>query len=138
MQDLGKQLALEDMSSDYQQIAELVGMDGFLRLVEQYGGYQLYIPKYEGLFRNARDEEIRASFTGYNVEELARRYNLTTRHIRYIVAPILKQVKARPIDGQIGWFGKGNSASGILPEPDGSVMMKQNIQTDHEIVANGE
>jgi hypothetical protein len=127
-QHMSRQPALEDIGSDYQQIAELIGMDNFLRLVEQYGGYQLYIPKYEGLFRSTRDEEIRASYNGYNVEALARKYNLTTRHIRYIVAPVFKQVKARPVNGQIGWFG--DSASNILPEPYGSVIMKQNIETN--------
>jgi hypothetical protein len=101
---LDRQPTLEDISSEYQQIVELIGMDGFLRLVEQFGGYQLYIPKYEGLLRNARNEEIREAFTGYNIDDLARKYNLTTRYIRYIVAPILRKVQARPIDGQIGFL----------------------------------
>ena len=38
-------LKLEDISSEYRPIAELVGTDGLIRLAERYGGYQLYIPK---------------------------------------------------------------------------------------------
>ena len=96
-------LKLEDISSEYRPIAELVGTDGLIRLAERYGGYQLYIPKPESLSRNARDEAIREAFDGYNFNELASQYGLSPRHIRVIVAPVLKRVRAKPIDGQLSF-----------------------------------
>ncbi len=98
---MARDMTLNDVSSEYRPIAELVGTDGLMRLAQQYGGYQLYIPKPESLRRNVRDEEIRAAFDGYNFNELANRYGLSPRHIRVIVAPVLKRVRAKPIDGQI-------------------------------------
>lgn len=101
---LDRALKIEDISSEYTQMAELLGMDKFLALVDQYGGFQVYIPKADGLCRNARDEEIRASFTGYNIAELAKKYNLSTRQIRTIIAPVFRAVRCKPIDGQVGIF----------------------------------
>lgn len=96
-------LKLEDISSEYRPIAELVGTDGLIRLAERYGGYQLYIPKPESLSRNARDEAIREAFDGYNFNELASMYGLSPRHIRVIVAPVLKRVRAKPVNGQLSF-----------------------------------
>ena len=97
-------LNMDDISSEYREIAELISVEALLRLSERYGGYQLYIPKKDSLCRNARDEEIRAQFTGYNFETLASRYNLSPRHIRLIVAPVLREMRAKPIDGQVSLF----------------------------------
>lgn len=95
---------IEDVRSEYLDIIEIIGLDPFLQLVQAYGGMQLYIPKEESLQRNARDEEIRANFTGHNFTELAKRYKLTERYVREIVSPILKEVRNRPMAGQVTLF----------------------------------
>lgn len=118
---LDRTLKIEDISSEYTQMAELLGIDRFLALVDEYGGCQIYIPKAEGLCRNARDEEIRASFTGFNITELAKKYNLSTRQIRTIIAPVFRQVRNKPIDGQVGLFD-------LLPSNRSGDNMKNNIE----------
>jgi Mor family transcriptional regulator len=53
---------------------------------QQAGGDTIYIPKQDRRVRRIRDEQINAEFTGDNLEELAKKYLLTTRQLRRIVA----------------------------------------------------
>lgn len=55
------------------------------RMIEHFGGEQIYLPKEKGAFIRGRNEEIIAAFNGVNYRELARRFGLTERSIRKIV-----------------------------------------------------
>jgi Mor family transcriptional regulator len=48
-----------------------------------------------------RNERIRAEFDGYNFRELARKYDLTEITIRSIVSDKVRELRARPMDGQL-------------------------------------
>lgn len=69
----------EDVPEDFQDIAEALGMEGFLKLVALCGGQDLYIPKRESLERGPRDRAIRARFDGGNYRALAAQYRLSVR-----------------------------------------------------------
>lgn len=75
----------EDVPEDFQDIAEALGMEGFLKLVALCGGQDLYIPKRESLERGPRDRAIRARFDGGNYRALAAQYRLSVRQIRKII-----------------------------------------------------
>lgn len=94
-------LQLEDLDEERQQVARLIGLDNFKKLMEVYGGVYLYIPKADKLERIERNEQIRAEFNGYNFRELARKYDLTEVSIRSIVSDKVREVRARPMDGQL-------------------------------------
>lgn len=49
-----------DIPAEYTDLVEVLGLDGFLTLVDLCGGQSLYIPKGETLRRDGRDREIRA------------------------------------------------------------------------------
>lgn len=49
-----------DIPAEYADLVEVLGLDGFLTLVDLCGGQSLYIPKGETLRRDGRDREIRA------------------------------------------------------------------------------
>ena len=74
-----------DIPAEYADLVEVLGLDGFLTLVDLCGGQSLYIPKGETLRRDGRDREIRARFTGGNYRALASQFRLSERQIRKIV-----------------------------------------------------
>ena len=75
----------EDIPEEYQDIAEALGMDCFLRLIHLCGGQSLYLPKLDSLEREGRDREIRARFNGGNYRALAAQFRLSERQIRKII-----------------------------------------------------
>lgn len=95
-----EEIRLEDLSEGQQEVAALIGPENFRKLMEVYGGAYLYIPKTDRLERMERNERIRAEFDGYNFRELARKYDLTEITIRSIVSDKVRELRARPMDGQ--------------------------------------
>ena len=96
-----EEIRLEDLSEGQQEVAALIGPENFRKLMEVYGGAYLYIPKTDRLERMGRNESIRAEFDGYNFRELARKYDLTEITIRSIVSDKVRELRARPMDGQL-------------------------------------
>ena len=90
---------MSDLDEEQQQVAELIGLDNYKRLVSVFGGLSIYIPK-----ADACDEQIREEFDGYNFKELAGRYGLTEVRIRSIVSDKMREFRARPMDGQQSLF----------------------------------
>ena len=63
--ELLKELRLEDLSGSSLELAEAIGMEGFIRLVDNYEGTSnLYVPKASELIRPVRDELIRREYNG--------------------------------------------------------------------------
>ena len=92
--ELLKELRLEDLSGSSLELAEAIGMEGFIRLVDNYEGTSnLYVPKASELIRPVRDELIRREYNGKNVIALARKYSLTDRSIREIVKDKAAQLR---------------------------------------------
>lgn len=94
-------LKIEDLNEIWQQIAGIIGMDNVKRLFEEFPGANVYVPKLDDLERSSRNELICAEFNGYNFRELGKKYGLTEVSIRNIVADKVKEVRARPIEGQM-------------------------------------
>ena len=79
-------IRLEDLAETQKEIAELIGIDNYIKLSKRFGGdSSLYIQKYSEISKNARNREIRKKFNGYNIPMLANMYDLSERQIRTIV-----------------------------------------------------
>lgn len=65
-------------------IAEEIGTDNLLRLASLVGGSTFYLPQKASMLRPLRDQKIREEFNGYNVDELARKYNVSQRWVQII------------------------------------------------------
>ncbi len=77
---------LEKLPGDLRRIAEIAGIDATLKIAKEFGGAYLYIPKLDGLYREIRDASIREEYdNGKSVRELARKHDLTDRHIYNIL-----------------------------------------------------
>ncbi len=77
---------MDDLPPDYKDVAETIGLEPALKLVQARGGEGVYVPKVEKICRQARDRAIRSEFNGCNHKDLARKYNLTTVWVRQILA----------------------------------------------------
>lgn len=64
--DTLKNVRFEHLSQEQKELANLLGFEVFLTLVERCGGTQLYVPKAETVGRAARNAMIRAEYNGGN------------------------------------------------------------------------
>lgn len=84
--ELLQSVKMEDLTPDQQELAELVGMPTFLKLVEECGGGYIYVPKADSISRRARNALIKSDYDGTNLKALAAKYRLTEIQIRHILA----------------------------------------------------
>lgn len=94
-------IQLEELSGDQYDLAECIGIEAYRRLVEFYGGTNIYILKADTVLKTDRDDKILADFNGYNHKYLALKYGLTERTIRLIVAPEAQRIRAEPLPEQV-------------------------------------
>lgn len=106
--DLLDEVKMENLDDEQKILAETVGIDAFKRLVRAFNGTSIYIPKIESLEKAIRDELIRAEFDGGNYKELALKFGLTETWIRNIVLEKVKEIRAKPIEGQGSFDLDGN------------------------------
>lgn len=79
-------IRLSDLQGDQRELAKLIGLDNYFKLVSIYGGTNIYIAKMDKLLNIKRDAEIVKDFNGYNYKYLANKYNLAERTVREIIA----------------------------------------------------
>ncbi len=105
MDELLAKLTIDDLPDSQRDIAEMIGMDNYLKLVRLVSGDSIYICKEDELrqniLRSIRDAEIRRRFNGYNFAALAREYNLATRTVRRIVG---ETAASHVAEGQLSVF----------------------------------
>lgn len=84
--DINKLASITQLRGEQQkEIAEIIGIEAYRKLVEHYGGSHIYINKSDTVTRPDRDEEIRKKFNGTNCRQLAKEYNLSEPTIRNIL-----------------------------------------------------
>lgn len=99
--DLLDRVQIENLDEEQKSLAELIGLEAFKSLVRAFNGTSIYIPKIESLEKTVRDELIKEEFNGGNYKELALKFGLTETWIRNIVFNKAKEIKARPMEGQM-------------------------------------
>ncbi len=94
----------DDLNEEQQHLAELIGLDNFAKLVQVFGGTNIYIPKPEAFGRSVRNEKIRQEYNGCNIKTLATKHNLTEMQIRNILGDLAYSNRARVLPGQMNIF----------------------------------
>ena len=89
MVDIEKITSPEQLSGSSRELADIIGIEAYKKLVQHFGGSYIYINKPDTLTRNERNIEIRKKFNGSNYCQLAQEYQLTENRIR----SILREVK---------------------------------------------
>ena len=79
-------MRMEDIKSPAMaDLAELIGIEAMMKIVEMYSGSVLYIPKMESVLASIRDRHIREEFDGTNGHKLAIRYNVSDSWVLRVV-----------------------------------------------------
>ncbi len=79
-------VTLDMLPEDGKEIAGLIGVKSYLKLVEEYGGRSIYIHKLDAVRRSVRDDIIRKEFNGENHAFLCKKFDLSEKQIRLILA----------------------------------------------------
>ena len=76
-----------ELNQSFQEVVEVVGMEGAIKLCEVFGGLEIYIPKMDYLKRMERNRAIADAYDGTqgSILLLAREYKLSSNQIRVIL-----------------------------------------------------
>lgn len=85
LEELIEETTIEDIGERYREIVELIGIRMFILLSNYARGDELYFPKVENVVAPARNRRIKKEYNGYNMKELADRYNLTVKQIQNVL-----------------------------------------------------
>lgn len=96
-----EKITLDHLSGDQLELAELIGLEAYKKLVKYCGGGDVYVCKADTITRLSRNKEICEKFDGENYRELAKEYGLTDRWVRAITAEKLKNMRNAPVEGQM-------------------------------------
>lgn len=79
------ELKISDLPSQFENIAIKIGIDITKVLFEEFGGTSVYFPTEKMIYKEARDREILSKFNGFNIKELASKYNMSESYVRAII-----------------------------------------------------
>ena len=85
MVDMEKIVSPEQLSEDKKELAKIIGLEAYKKLVQHFGGSYIYVNKPDTVTRKERDAEIFRKFDDKNYCQLAQEYNLTENRIRSII-----------------------------------------------------
>lgn len=91
--DISKLDCISQLRDDQRELAEVIGLEAYKKLIRHYGGNQLYVQQAGSVLKDIRDKEIREKFDGGNYKELSREYSVSEMTIRDIVAKKRKKLK---------------------------------------------
>lgn len=102
MNELPNMLKIDDLESEQLELAELIGLEAYIKLAEVYAGTsRLSIPPIRILTLPIRDSLIQREFDGNNIYQLAKKWELSDKYIRDIVSEQRQEFKLKPMDGQL-------------------------------------
>ena len=85
-----KEIALEILPDSYKYIAELIGLEKAIVILENLGGSTIYIPKIDCCTRYHRNIKIVNDYKlGLTYSKIAIKYDLTSVSVRNIISSYL-------------------------------------------------
>lgn len=79
-----EKITIKEIPQNNQDIAQLIGVENFKKLVKYMGGSSIYIPKEQTLTLSLRNKNIKQEFNG-DIKILSRKYQITQSQIRNIL-----------------------------------------------------
>ena len=95
----GYDITIDDLPEELASLAEKIGLEATLAVVELYGGSSPYFPKLESVSRQARDRKICEEYKGGSLTPLRIKYNLSEAQLR----EILKKGRKDRLCGKKEW-----------------------------------
>ena len=102
------QLTMEDLQEQHRMIAQAVGIEGPIRLIDIFGGSGIYTPPKRELAKNKIYHMILEEYDGTNIRELAVAYGVSESTVYNIVRDkIVKGSAKKQIPGQLNFADIG-------------------------------
>lgn len=79
-----KNIILEDIPESSRYIAQAIGIEKFIILVELVGGDKFYVPSVSSLIKGQRNRMIKEMFRG-SYSEVARHFGMSAHHVKQII-----------------------------------------------------
>lgn len=98
------EIDIKELPEPYDTIAEALGADAAIVMAKTFGGEQIYFPKLETIEKPLRYRKMLGDFNGYNYKYLARKYNLSVRHVKRLMGEFAEEKQNEPIPGQMSLF----------------------------------
>lgn len=100
-----KDLSINDLQEQHREFAEVVGLEGLIKLSDHFGGSSIYIPQRRELVKLKVHALIRKEYNGTNIKELANKYSLSESTVYSVLREMLvkgpgKKEKKYAIPGQ--------------------------------------
>lgn len=96
-----------DLQDLHRNIADVVGVDGLIRLCEHFGGSSIYIPQKRELLRQKIYQMICREYDGSNIRELAVKYGVSEATVYNVVRDRLATKKGGNVLGQTNFTDMG-------------------------------
>jgi Mor family transcriptional regulator len=81
-------LKISDLPPQFENISMRIGIDITKMLFEEFGGTSVYFPTEKMIYKESRNREILSQFNGFNIKELASKYNMSESYVRSIIRKI--------------------------------------------------
>ncbi|MFR9069590.1 MAG: Mor transcription activator family protein [Paraclostridium sp.] len=79
-----EKITIKEIPQNNQDLAQLIGIENFKKLVKYMGGSSIYIPKEQTLTLILRNKNIKKEFNG-DIKILSRKYQISQSQIRNIL-----------------------------------------------------
>lgn len=79
------ELKISDLPPQFENIAKELGIERAKLLFKEFGGTSVYFPTEKMIYKESRDREILSKFNGFNIKELASKYNMSESYVRAII-----------------------------------------------------
>ena len=101
--DIDKLTGTEQLREDQRELADVIGLEAYKKLIRHYGGNQLYIQQVDSVLKDLRDKELNEKFDGSTYKELSREYGISEMTIREIVKEKRQQLRGKALEGQLSF-----------------------------------
>ena len=103
--DILKEITIDDLQEQHREIAETIGLKTLIKLSENFGGTQVYIPQIAELTKEFKYRNILEAFNGDNIQQLAIKYRVSESTVYRIVKDEISKRKVAPMENQMSLFG---------------------------------
>ncbi len=85
------ELRPEDLQENHKEIADVIGFDNLLKIVDHFGGNSVYFPQKYDLCKKRMYIEILKQYDGTNIKQLAANYGISEKTV-YTILKTKKQM----------------------------------------------
>lgn len=78
-------IEIKDIPMQFQDLAEEIGVNNFVKVCSFLGGTLTYIPSLKTIEKNSRNKAIIDEFNGWNYKELSIKYRISEPYVRKII-----------------------------------------------------